>query len=165
MKACQFCAEQIQDAATLCRYCNREQPSADMVLWEGSPRWVAYSGAYIGGFLLLPLFGLGLLLLVWAAVTRKSTTWRVTSRSIERRSGVISKRIDSMPLWRARDIRYEQTLTQRMLGDARLQVLSTDSSDPQLEILGAPEPLKLYEALRKSIETARRDHRVLAVEG
>jgi hypothetical protein len=165
MKACQFCAEQIQDAATLCRYCNREQPSADTVLWEGSPRWVAYAGAYIGGVLLVPLFGVGLLLLGWAALTRKSTTWRVTSRSIERRSGFISKRIDSMPLWRARDVRYEQTLPQRLLGDARLQVLSSDASDPQLEILGAPEPLELYEALRKSMETARRDHRVLAVEG
>jgi hypothetical protein len=49
MKACPFCAEQIQDAAVVCKHCNRTIAPPTTPPAGGSPR----SGAVVGGLILV----------------------------------------------------------------------------------------------------------------
>ena len=94
---------------------------------------------------------------------RRSTKFRVTTTVIEYERGLISKRIDMVQLWRIRDVVYKQTIVDRMLGIAHVEVVAQDVKNPDLEIVGMPASRQLFEQLRDSIEIQRQHKNVYGV--
>lgn len=165
-----------------------EAPAERKWLYDGSPSWRSHLGLYLwGGLGSLALIGLSLGLgwarvestgkaflllgplaavgLYFAGVTfyRRSVRFRVTTTNIEVERGVLTKRIEVLELWRCRDVRYKQTLFDRLLGIAHIELFSADSTTPHLEMVGLPASRKLYEQLRDAIEIQRQAKNVYGV--
>ncbi len=157
------------------------------LLYSGSPSWRAFFNHYAAivlAALIIPFVGywiaqqfntsrfiktltillpLGLAVIAFLAINiyRKSMVFRVTTTSIESEYGVLSKKIDVLELWRCRDVRYQQSLLDRLLRIADIEILTADVTTPQLCIHGLPASRQLFEQIRDSIEIQRQARNVV----
>jgi membrane protein YdbS with pleckstrin-like domain len=94
---------------------------------------------------------------------RRSTHIRVSNNTIDIESGIFGRTIESLQLWRIRDIDFEQTFTERLLGIARIRILSHDQRQPNLVLRGLPGSRELFDKIRDQIAIARQGRNVVGV--
>lgn len=138
-------------------------PEAPTVIYAGGIRHRAHLGAYLG-FGALSLIGIGIPFLAWRWLSTRAERWVIDDRRIERTRGVLTRRTDSLELWRIHDLAHVQTFADRLCGDGRILVHSGDVTDPVLIIPGLPDHRGVYERLRAAVEASRRAQRVMAIE-
>jgi uncharacterized membrane protein YdbT with pleckstrin-like domain len=132
------------------------------VIWEGHPTWKAWPLRWVLGWVLLPVLVGGILLLsVW--MRTRSTRWKLTSRRIETERGLLSKRVDTLELWRVRDVEFRQSFMDRIAGVSSLVVTAHDGSLPVLEVRGAPGDRSIYDRLMSSVMQARQQRGVMNI--
>jgi uncharacterized membrane protein YdbT with pleckstrin-like domain len=117
--------------------------------------------------LLAAIFTLGLWLLVrWFQTLGKS--YRVTNRRIVVETGVLSKKLEQIDLYRVADYTVERPIGQRIMGTGNLLLKTFDKTTPELNIMAIKaDVVKLYEAVRAATEAdkARRGVRMVDYEG
>jgi membrane protein YdbS with pleckstrin-like domain len=165
-------------------------PSARKTIYQGFVSWKAYFGYYVMSVIACAIVIAVMIGVVWPrtfpdsmtkaleviipiAVTavffvalnlkRRAIKFRVTNTVIETERGLFSKSIDVLQLWRCRDVRYKQSLFDRILGIAHVEVFAQDATTPHLEIVGMPASRQLFEQLRDSIEIQRQAKNVYGV--
>jgi uncharacterized membrane protein YdbT with pleckstrin-like domain len=97
-------------------------------------------------------------------LVRANTEYRIYSDSLEIESGILSRKIDNIQLFRIRDLGLDQPLLGRMLGFGNLTLASTDQSAPHLVLRGVDDPRSLYETLRELIAKSQAARRTMIVE-
>lgn len=112
---------------------------------------------------LLGLIGLPGILLVF--LRHITTRFKVSLRRVEYEKGILTKNVDSLELWRVLDVRYSQNLIDRMTGNGRITLVSTDKSDPELVLYGLPDHRNLFEQLRDAVQAARQTSRPMELVG
>jgi uncharacterized membrane protein YdbT with pleckstrin-like domain len=130
------------------------------LIWEGRPTWKAWALSWIAGWVLLPLV-VGLFLLVPVWIRTRSTRWKLTSRRIETETGLLSKRVDTLELWRIRDIEFTQSLMDRIVGVACLSITAHDGSSPVLQVRGLPGDRAVYDRLMSALMVARQQRGIM----
>ena len=98
----------------------------------------------------------GALAVLAVELSRRAVRVRVLFTTIEREQGVFNKRIDILSLRGIRDIRYAQSLWQRMLGIAVLEILPMDGS-ASTHLAGLPRARELFETLRDRLEVVHKE--------
>jgi uncharacterized membrane protein YdbT with pleckstrin-like domain len=139
------------------------EPAAaeEEVFFEGRPALLPSLGV-----LLLAIVTVGLWLLP-QAWKRLGCHYRITSRRIVVETGVLSKRLEQVDLYRINDYTVDRPFFQRVMGTGSILLKTMDKTTPELHIRGIKtDLLALYERLRAATEVdkGRRGARLVDYE-
>ena len=135
--------------------------AAEELLFEGRPALVPGIGA-----LFLAILTLGISVLV-AWYRTRGVHYRITSQRIIIETGVLSKHMEQLDLYRVVDYVVERPFGQRLLGTGNIVLEAMDKTTPEIRITNVKtDVVKLYEKLRYSTEQEKkkRNVRVLDIE-
>ena len=131
-----------------------------VIWWAG---WAFDTGLHplvVAGGGLVPL----VLGIVYSWVVRLGAEYRLYQDSLEVETGIVSRSIDNLQLFRVRDLRLKQSVLGRLLGYGDISVTSTDQSTPHLTIRGVDAPRALYDTLREGVARSQATRRTMIVE-
>ena len=158
-------------------------PGGAVFLPEGAVLWTATEGQVVnaGTFLLCGLAFMAMLtLLVLAILARRGfdslgllwfsvpvlypglCAWRtachrytLTDQRLQERRGILSVTIETLELYRVKDISVRQPLLQRLFGRGCIRLVTSDRSSPRVVLNAIPDPRAVADLLRACVERCR----------
>ena len=155
----------------------------EVVYFEGSP---ALRGS-LGNFFISVLLGAGITVGAWVlrtygwwvplagiavaaavialpVILTRSMRYRISNYRIDYERGVFSKDIDTLELWHVEDLKFHQSLLDRILRIGGITVVSHDDTTPKLLLRALPNPRPVFEALKQRIITVKRQRGVIKLD-
>ncbi len=80
-----------------------------------------------------------------------------------RTSGVLSRKMDYIELYRIVDYKESRSFTQRLLGVKTVTIYSTDKSDAVSDIPGVPVDMDIVGMLREKVEESKRHRNIYEI--
>lgn len=101
------------------------------------------------------LFVAAALWALWKWVQLKTTVFHLTTERLLTVSGLLTKVTDTLELYRVRDLKIVQPLTQRLLGLQNIDLFTSDASSAEVNLDFVPVNLNLGDKIRKCVEACR----------
>lgn len=124
------------------------------VIWSATEGQVANAGVF-----LLALAFCWLVLPVGYALYRYLKTanhvYTLTDQRLLEQSGIIVKHVESVELYRIKDLSVSGTLLQTLFGRGRIRLQSTDATCPTLLINAVPNAIGVSQLIRDAVEACR----------
>ena len=127
----------------------------ETVLWEESPSHWTKSGAYFLGILLIAAFGLGLIFILITYLNVKYNRYRLSNQRLIVTKGILSKNMETIELYRIKDLQYQASFWQRIVGIGNIFLISSDKSLSKIGLLGFHNSEEKFHHIRSLVEEAR----------
>jgi uncharacterized membrane protein YdbT with pleckstrin-like domain len=129
---------------------NSPADPSEEVLFEGRRALVPSIGWLVIAILTV---GLALIPLWWLSLGKR---YRITNRRIVVETGVLSKRMEQVDLYRIADYTVDRPFGQRLLGTGNLLLKTFDKTSPEVDVNQIKTDIvQLYERLRAATEQDR----------
>jgi uncharacterized membrane protein YdbT with pleckstrin-like domain len=131
----------------------------EQVLFEGNPALFPTITS-----LLLAILTVGLAALYFM-IRQRALHYRITSERIVVESGLFSKHMEQIDIYRINDYTVERPFSQRIMGTGNIVLTAMDRSTPKLELHALKtDVVALYEQLRKATEREKQRRGVRMVD-
>jgi hypothetical protein len=94
----------------------------------------------------------------------RSVRYRISNYRIDYERGVFSRDIDTLELWHVEDLKFHQSLLDRIMRIGAITVLSHDDTTPKLFLKALPNPRPVFETLKQRIITVKRQRGVIKLD-
>jgi len=174
-KACPFCSEEILLSAIKCKHCGEfldgrgnpvpvvihaqpkppSPPQPEKELWKSNPSFLAYIPVFIIGTLLIPFFGIGLLIILYAVLSRNTTVFTLTNRRATAKSGIISRRMREVGTKDIRNINVSQGVLGRLFEIGTVEIESAAAAGQgHVQFISIAKPLVVRDLVRHEKDAA-----------
>ena len=84
------------------------------------------------------------------------TVYELTDQRIKLKTGILNQEIDECELYRVRDYKVVKPFFQRIFGLGRIELVTSDRSNSNINLNGIKDPENLYNLIRDNVEKTRR---------
>tara|TARA_B100001057_G_C22560624_1_gene837110 strand:+ start:408 stop:815 length:408 start_codon:yes stop_codon:yes gene_type:complete len=84
------------------------------------------------------------------------TIYEVTNQRIKLKTGILNQEIDECELYRVRDYKVVKPFFQRIFGLGKIELVTSDRSNSNINLNGIKDPENLYNLIRDNVEKIRR---------
>ena len=136
------------------------EPSNETVVWEGNPSQLTNFGTYLACVLVAAAIVVAgvmipVIVALWRYLTLKFFRYKVTTERVGLSRGVLTKRTDSIELYRVKDTTLIEPFFLRLFGLSDVVLNSSDRTTPLLVLHAVPNGLALREQIRANVERLR----------
>jgi uncharacterized membrane protein YdbT with pleckstrin-like domain len=122
----------------------------DNVLYESNPPMFRNSPlGFIISVLLIPAFGIGIIILLVWYVSTKAQKLTITTQDLLYEKGLLSKSRSELRLTSIRSVRVNQSLFQRIFGTGDVEIF-TAGDEAEITAKGMPDPNEIRELIGKN---------------
>ena len=126
-------------------------PAAEQTLFEGNPALLPSISSWLIAILTL---GFGLIYFFFRS---RGVRYKITTQRIVVETGLFSKRMDQIDIYRINDYVVERPFGQRLVGTGNIVLTAMDRTTPDVRLDGLKtDVMALYERLRTATEEAKR---------
>jgi uncharacterized membrane protein YdbT with pleckstrin-like domain len=133
------------------------------LLWSATEGQVVNLGVFLFAaltfWLVLPLFYAGYRYL--ATLNRR---YELTDQRLLVRAGILVKTVESLELYRVKDLHVTGNLLQSLLGRGRVVLMTTDTTAPRLTLNAVASPDVVATLVRNAVERCRAEKGVRAFD-
>jgi uncharacterized membrane protein YdbT with pleckstrin-like domain len=134
-------------------------PAAEETIWEGaSSQWLNF-WPWLSCVLVLPLPWA-----LWRWLVVRSRRYQLTSERLKIADGVLNRRIETVELYRVKDIAVTQPFVLRLAGLENITLLTSDHTAPAITIPAMRQADALGDKFRRQVEIIRDRKRVREVD-
>ena len=83
------------------------------------------------------------------------TVYEVTDQRIKLKTGILNQEIDECELYRVRDYKIVKPFFQRIFGLGKIELVTSDRSNSNINLNGIKDPENLYNLIRDNVEKIR----------
>ena len=122
---------------------------AEKRLYTGRPSQILNIVSFI-------LWSWTLLIPIIIYLKTRFTVYEVTNQRIKLKTGILNQEIDECELYRVRDYKVVKPFFQRIFGLGRIELVTSDRSNSNINLNGIKDPENLYNLIRDNVEKIRR---------
>ena len=126
----------------------------ERVIWQETPSHWTKTNVYFLS-LLLSMIGIGIILFIVTYLKIKYTKYKLTNQRLIITTGIFSRKMETIELYRFRDLRYEASFLNRIVGIGNIKLISNDVMTPNIILGGFKSALTKSDQLRSLIEKCR----------
>lgn len=125
----------------------------ERIIYQGRLSLWSFWFMILLGLLLLPAFGIGLLLWLAVYIKHKSTELAITNKRVIAKFGFISRRTVEINIHKVESMQVDQSVLGRIFNFGTLVI--SGAGDPQAPIPGISRPLEFRKAFMEAQDAAR----------
>ncbi|MDS0281288.1 PH domain-containing protein [Haloarcula onubensis] len=122
------------------------------ILWAGQPATETLYGAVLVGIPLLPLLGLGLLVIASAYLTRENTDYVITDKSVYKKTGIFSRSVSEVEYEKVQNTSFSVGVVGRYFGYGNVDISTAGGSGVEMSLRGVTEPQDVQKRLSRRVK-------------
>lgn len=125
------------------------------ILWEGGISQKSMYGAYAVGVPLIPLLGLGLVIIAASYLQVRHTDYVITNKGVYKKTGILSRSVTEIEYEKVQNTSFSSGAVGRYFGYGDVSISTAGGSGVEMELRAVEDPQSVQKRLSRLVKRAQ----------